>query len=250
MMLIDTLESDEKAKSFRTKRLDKIKNGQVWGPLSEGPYCVLHWLPISEKVLFGTDDFKSMKLSDIFSEFIRAREGNITERLNLHGIGVRSNEKDEIQGSHSFIEGDQERYFWNAQLFRSGALEVAFAMSFGDKSAEMKWIYPRSLIEDLWIIMNGLNQYISLCNKAASIIVGVSILYVRGYKFITRKGSLEPYAHLDGEDIILPGKRIENLQKVESVEEIEHPIFDMLWQSFGKPDCDYYDSDGKRVMKD
>ena len=45
MMLFDTLDIENKARQFRTGRLEKINN-EVWSPMSDGPYLILHWLPI------------------------------------------------------------------------------------------------------------------------------------------------------------------------------------------------------------
>ncbi|MCY4032089.1 MAG: hypothetical protein OXF05_08230 [Hyphomicrobiales bacterium] len=245
-LLLAGLESIEKAKEFRKDRLNKVNNGEVWGPLSDGPYCVVHWLPISEKALFKPDDIKSLEIS----KFIRMRTYSESKRLNLDGVRFYSNEK-EI--THPFIEGDKGRYFWNAQIFHSGALEMAFALSFRNDPPGRRWLYPGEFINDLWVVMDGFKKCMSHFDITAPIIIGVSLLRVLDYRFPINSrirfftGDYELHPPSDREQITLPEIKIENLQEVKNIEDFERPAFDILWQSFGLEKCDYYDEDGKRI---
>lgn len=249
-MLFDTLNTKEKAEQFRIDRLKKIETGGVWSPMSEGPYCVLHWLPISKKALFKVDDFKSVEIS----KYIGMRSDSKLKRLNVDGIKFSSSEKDEIKKAFLLpIEGDNGRDFWNVQIFHSGALEIAFALSFRDNPPGTKWIYQGEFIKDLWGAMDGFRRYMSSINVNVPMIVGVSLLRVLDYRFSIDEhkrfitGNREQHQPADREQIILPMYRIENLQEVQNIEDIDRSILDILWQSFGFEKCEYYDEDGKRI---
>lgn len=250
-MMIETLENNEKAQRFRTERLEKIKKGEVWGSLSEGPYCVLHWLPISTEPLFNTNDFKSME----FSKFVTARVGSRTEVPDIYGIRVHCSSKDQPYKSERLEEDIRRRYywvyrrpFWNAQLFHFGALEVAFAMSFRIyESSRVKSIFPGDLVDVLRVSMDGFRKFVLFHCKTAPIMVGVSILNVQDYKLPIRDGAFGTCGHSNIEDIVLPEKKIKNLQKLKNIGEIENLIFDELWQSFGIRECEYYDDCGERI---
>lgn len=244
-LLLTGLENIQKAQKFRINRLMKINNEKIWSPLSEGPYCVLHWLPISKKALFGPDNLNSMEVS----KFIRMK-GNKSARPNLDGIRFYSSEKDEAQENTMFGDtGNISRYFWNAQIFFSGALEIAFALSFQVDSAKVKRIPQGALLNELWDVMDGFREYMLSCNMTDPIIVGVSLLRASNCGFYIsnnlRFAGLSPES--DRDLIILPEKKIESLQEMQNIEDIELPIFNMLWRSFGLPKCEYYDDNGKRV---
>ena len=245
MMMFDTLGTKEEAKQFRLSRLKKIENEKVWRPMSLGPYCVLHWLPISEKPLFSIDDLKDRKIV----RFIQTRDRAKTGIPNLDGIRFYSSEKDEIQKGSALAHGEHNgRSFWNAQVFHSGALEIALALTFDIDSAEVKRIPQGYLIEELRNLLDGLKKCMLHFNIIAPIIVGVSFLRISdcGFHVNHYVGNVGLDPRPDREKAILPGMLIENLEEVENIEEVEWPIFDMMWRSFGLEKCDYYDDDGKR----
>ena len=240
-MLFDTLDTKEKAEQFRIDRLKKIETGKIWSPMSEGPYCVVHWLPISKEVLFSVDDFNSLK----FSNFIRMKRGGVVKEPNADGVRFYSTEKDEIQEISMLTqEGHKGRYFWNAQMFHSGALEMAFAFSYWSKPERIKWIPQKLLIKNLWEVMSGFKGLMSHFNITTPIMVGVSLLHVLDYRFSADEhtefvtGVPEPRRPSDKEQIILDGALIKNLK---NTKEVERSIFDMLWRSFGYEKCEYYE---------
>lgn len=234
------------AQDFRKERLTKIYKWEVWNPMSGGPYCVMHWIPISTGTLFSNNDFNSGKIS----EFISTREGNRIDKLNLDGMRFHFYGEDKAEES---IAGEklQRRFFWNAQVFRSGALEIAFALSFRVEHGETKWLYPKNIIEDLWRDIDAFRRGMLSFNVTFPIVVGLSVLSVRDYNLFDTaiRSSLTPYGPAaDRKHLILPEEWIENLQETESIEKVERSIFDTLWQSFGLPKCPYYDDNGKRNL--
>lgn len=247
MILLDALDNDERAQEFRKDRLDKIDSKEVWNPMSNGPYCVVHWLPISKGALLKPDNLKSMDVSE-FIKMERARRDMWVERINLDGVRFFWNRGDEV--IEESVPNDAKsirRYFWNAQIFHSGALEIACALSFRVDSEKVKWLYSADVIEEVWKLLdglkNGFEKYIPPFDVTTRIIVGISLLRVKNYRFPSSS-----HTPSDRDKIIMPGMLIENLQEVQNMEDIERPIFDMLWRSFGLPECDHYDENGRRIV--
>ena len=245
MMPFDTLDTNEKAEQFRKDRLKKINNEEVWSPMSDGPYCVLHWIPISEKLLFSLDKLKSME----FSKFVRMERGGCIKKTNADSVGFCSTERDKVLKVAGFPQEHNGRHFWNAQVFHSGALEMAFALSFWVDSKGIKRIPKKLLTRNLWNVMNGFRKCMLSFNVTAPIMVGVSLLRVSNYRFSvdshTEFVAAIPGSHIssDSDQVILRGERIE---KAQDIGEIERTIFDMLWMSFGYEECEYYGHNGKR----
>lgn len=239
-----TLDNQDKAQKFRKKRLKNVCKAKIWNPMSEGPYLVLHWLPISNKPLFDFDDLTPTNFSKFFP-----MESKKAELPNLDGIrfysGMGDRTAESTNNFHNQTRKHKTRHFWNAQVFYSGALEIAFALHFQeDESGEKKYIEPDYIVNHL---QNAMDQFkkcmesFKICNP---IIVGVSLLRVMDYRFLTVNiGGGNSHAHSDRKKIILPGKRIE---KAQDIGNIEFPIFNMLWRSFGLLDCPYYNEDGTR----
>lgn len=234
------------AQDFRKERLDKINNWEVWSPMSDGPYCVMHWIPISTGTLFSTNDFNSGKIS----EFISITTGERIDKLNLDGMRFHFYGEDTVQKQRISEEERHMRFFWNAQVFRSGALEMVYALSFRIASDNKKWLCPQSIIEDLWRTVDGFRRGMLSFNVTFPVVVGLSVLRVRNYNLPNT--SIRTFAlygpTADREHMILPEEWIENLQEAESIEKVERSIFDTLWQSFSLPKCPYYDDNGKRSL--
>ena len=233
MILFDTLGANEemqqfeKAQKFRKKRLKKICKGKVCGSLDETPHCVLHWLPISKEALFKPDVLDPLE----FYKFI-GMQGKTAEMPNMDGIRFYS----------STLKEDEEQFFWNAQIFHSGALEITLKLSVNeDASGEVKKIVQGVLVKNLRDVMDGFKKCISSFKTDVPIMVGMSLLRASncGFYVNSHVGFLGPYPHSDREKIILPEALMKNL---DDMEEIEQQIFDMLWRSFGLLKCEYYEN--------
>lgn len=245
-MNFDTLDTEEKAQQLRMDRLKKINNGEVWGPLSEGPYLVWHWLPISEKTLFSPDDLKSMD----FSKFVENRKiGSIEVIPNPCSVRIYSDQKDETrEDKNSNDEKLNIRRFWNVQVFYSGALEMTCALSFSENESDQKRVSLGCIFMKSNETMNGFKECMSSFNITVPIIMGISLLRAQDYRFSVihpRTGDPDP-GFLSSKKQITLERKIENLQGMR-IEEIERPILDALWRILGYDRCDYYTEDGSRI---
>ena len=202
--------------------------------MDKTPYCILHWLPMSKEALFKPDDL----IPTEFSKFIKI-QGRTAETPNMDGVRFYSRASEE-----------NGRYFiWNAQIFHSGALEIALNLLFNeDDSGEVKKIAQGALVKKLRDVMDGFKECMSSFKIDASVIIGISLLNASNCEFHNN----HYIAHLgecprpDREQIILPAVLMENL---DDMEKIEQQIFDMLWKSFGLLECEYYENGKRKSIK-
>lgn len=242
-MNFDTLDTEEKAQQFRMDRLKKIEDGKVLGALGEASYCILHWLPISKEMLFKTNDLHPIN----FSKFVPMDIDRI-EKSNQDGVWFHSYEKDKIKKIDSLVDKYlQTRWFWNAQIFRSGALEIAYALPFSEDEYNKKWTSSTAIFIKLQERMYGFKKCMSHFDITAPIMVGVSLLHVLNYRFFDKDyGFFDSRAYSDKEQEISQMVLIKNL---DNMEKEKRKIFDMLWQVFGYEKCYYYDECGKLILK-
>ena len=251
MILFDTLDTEETAREFRRDRLEKIDKGEVWSPMSEGPYCVLHWLPVSKVALFSPDDL-NLKPAD-FCKFVGdKRIGGIEAISSPDSVRIYSDQKDEIQeGSDSDGEKLNIRLFWNVQIFRSGALEMTHALSFFKNEPDKKEVPLKCVLDKLRKTMDEFKKCMSHFKITLPVIVEVSFLHVLNCKFFDNSnGPFSSPFYLDEEQIVLMGMPTRNLVEVQNIEEIELPVFNRLWRRFGYQEgCrDHYDRYGMRTI--
>ena len=237
------------AHDFRTERLEKIKRGEVWSPMSEGPYCVLHWIPLSAMTGQHEIDIHDLMRSGNYNKFVLMK-GSQSSRPNLDGFrlvegsGIDSVSSGRMPGRPEVEQF--ERLFWNAQIFRSGALEMAFAVLFDSVEEENRKLIPQGwFVQELRKAMVGFKDGMLSLGISGPMVVGVSILFTQDFEFWARGIRSFVIPQSDRENLILPEEWVENLEAIENIDEIARPILDTLWQCFGLPRCEYYDEDGK-----
>lgn len=238
MMPIDTLDTEDKAEQFRKKRLKKIEDGDVLGILDEVPHCVLHWLPISRGVFFNPDILS-------FTEFAKF--------MLMEGVPVKTTNSDGFKlGLRVPTNRGERRYSWSVQLFRSGALEMAFVLPLcKNDHGKTKQIIPKDFTEYLWGTIDEFKKYTLSFDIDIPVRVGISLFNVLGCSFYislpSQFYSVHPdiYPRSGKEEIIL---REEPIKSLENMKEDERLIFDKLWRSFDAniKKCPYYDDDGNR----
>lgn len=239
MLLLEKLDTFEKAQCFHAERGRRIKQKRVWRDLSEGPYAVLHWIPISEKAWFEHEPLSD----ENFHEFIQMG-GHGMGKPNEEGIRYQFSGADEILTGE---EGLRQRLFWNAQIFCSGAAEMAIALSFHClPEIQGRWIQEYSLVKNLRTAMDGFREGMSSKGVTGGIFVGVSILFAKHCGLLTEifPPATSPYS--DDEDVKVE-KVIEDFQSVRDFVKIEREIFNPLCQQFGLSKCSYYER-GNRIF--
>lgn len=216
----------ERARNFRAYRLQEIKAHRTWKPMRKGPLCVVHILPMAAMTGRSTVDVASLyrdraKLS--FDDW-----GGTSRLINLDGV-MSFATSDEGIGAYTLV-------------FRSGAIE---SVRFGGMTVEptRKVIPSLTIAKFFRSAIGALVKQYQLMGISGPAIIGVAFLFVEGYDFPVSK--YESPARTDREHLVLEEVWIENLQSIETVDNIARPILNTLWQAFGETECSYYDVEGK-----
>lgn len=235
---------------FHAERMEKISGERVWNPLTDGPYCLVHWFPKSRQFSFSTEDFEDQRS---FYKFVGKEPGILFDASppipNSNGIEIRSQRPDE-----SFEKAfpsqfanltDHVRPFWNAQIFRSGETEKIFAIPFytANENSE-RLIAPRWLAEELRKVMIGFTEGMAFFGARGPILVIVSILFAHNCRLFL--GSNRKSHSTGNETKLGPIKyEIPDFNEKEGVDEFCCKISNFLWQCFGEERCEYYNENGQ-----
>ena len=221
----------DKINNFIDERIYKIISDDTPVVCHKNPKILLHLVPLSSFRRPHTYDFR--KINEVPHEY---------DSL-LSPIGHSfSNTRFNYDG-YLVFSGDYSSAGSYSQLFRNGALEVVEA--FALEPHEGKKNFPVAYIENELIKATG--RYLGLFKKMNvpfPIILKLSFLGVKGYKFIFENGIPEFYRKPIDKDLLqLPPQIVENYSV--NAEAILRPCFDTLWGAGGFP-CDlFYDKDGK-----
>lgn len=223
----------EKVKAFRRERLSAIQLGQVPLPIMSGPLCVAHVIPLSS--IIGRQLIDIVKLSQDPSEIIFRGTWQNTCKLNLDGIVAYNG----ITQSHP------ETYSYN-QIYRTGCTESVFYGGTLNGDEQTKNNIPSTLITANLrnSIIKNIN-FLKNSNIAGPVIVGVSMLNVKGFTFaVGGNFSLFNNAIPDRNTLILPEVWMESLETLDDIDDVIKPMMDLLWQSFDLTRCYEYTAQG------
>ena len=260
-MPFEILDTEEEAKRFYIDRLQKTQTGKIWNPMSEGPYCILHWIPISSK---GQKPMEIESISKDYEDFIVFRTGLDVNPPLEHpdGFLIDVNFRTDTGEWSEWADGwcFYLRGFQRTQIFPSGALEAVYAPPFETRK-EKKTKYLSLYAFEFF------NRQIKNCIKKASslgfsgvVVIAVSILGVKGYSIYTPIISARYLVQLpqkipdDADEVLNEAENDIRLDmKIPSIADIKNedidnkilrPIFDRLWRNFGFLECDRNFQDG------
>jgi hypothetical protein len=221
----------ERIRSFQTDRLVKIAAGDTPIPLNQLGKVVVHVVPLPS--------FADGRLSDVVSAVASGThvplpldkiDGSYRRGVNLDGF---------FNYTHRH-PGDRLAY---AQFFRNGAFEGVGELRHEDDGSS-RFVGPDftnlvvagvgQYLQDLKSFDTGLPVYIflSLCGAAKT----VYRHFPEGMGWIDtpplgREIATFPEIYVDSFDVDVP--------------DIMRPVFNMVWNAFGLPQCDMYDRQGK-----
>ena len=215
----------ERARAWHMERLALIKSGKTWRPMRKGPLSVIHVIPLS-----GLTNKSPLDVAPIhkgYTNFIFPDWGGGSSSFNLDGVIVHPGYIDE-SGMLSYV-----------QVFRNGAVE---AVRYGALLWDERPLLPSNVLAEhlrsaLTLIPKGLREI----DVSGPALVGISWLGVNGYSLAI---SNYQAALADRDDLILPEFWCEDVQQLNSPDQIARPALDMLWQAFEQARCQLYDQDG------
>ena len=260
MRTMEAKNGNEKVQQFRIDRLNKIRNEKVWRPMSEGPYCILHWIPA-----LSTEQFIDIEsIGKDYEDFIVFRVGvDVNPPLkNSDGFLIDTNFGEDTGEWSERFDGWRSclRGFQRTQIFHSGALEAVYAPPFESrKGKKTKYLSLYAFEFFRRQIKNCMKKAPDLGFSGAGAI-GVSILGVKGYSIYTPIISARYLVQLpqkipdDSDEVLNEAEGDINLDmKIPSIVDIKNedidnkilrPIFDRSWRDFGFLECDRDFQDG------
>ena len=242
----------KKAHDFRKERL-KIERK------SPGPYCVLHLIPMPST---GQESVDIEFISKDYENFITFKENHPIKppRQNQNGLLIETNIEDRVGQP---ICSDEDYYYprgWQrTQIFYSGALEFVYAPPIqGRKEKETKYLSLHTF-EFFRLQINNFIRRASDWGFSGAGVIGVTILYAKGYSIYTPIISSRYLLQLphkipdDANEVLNSAEgNIESEVRIESIQNIKNdidervlqPVFDNVWRYFGFFECDRNFRDG------
>jgi hypothetical protein len=223
----------ERAKRFRRDRLDAIQQGETPKPVTPGPLCVAHVIPLVS--LTGRQSIDVVGLSRNPGSIFFSDWGHGTCTLNLDGIVA-----------HSVInKAAPDTYGYN-QIYRTGGAESVFCAG-SLFNPEDKRIPSTLVTSYLRMSIERNIKVITQSGISGPSVVGIAMLNVKDYTFAVGGPSFSfQRAVADRDSLVLPEVWVESLDGLTDIDEIVRPMMDILWQSFGVERClEYNNGDGK-----
>lgn len=222
----------EQARRFITERLRLIISKQTPKPMSEGPLCVIHFVPVAGLSGRHKVDIHTLHKSD-FRRFADHKSWDGCSRtLNLDGLVVHP--------------GGNPTGGYNAytHIFRTGAMEGLFLV--GAKSTLFPGgpvgaiIYPYDMAKFISDSASKFIEHARVWGFAGPAVLSIAVLHVEGYE-LGREG-MRGYGQTfaDRPHLPLPEVWIEDIDNLDRSATIV-PLLDTLWQAFGVTGCQYID---------
>lgn len=242
----------KRARDFQEKRLQLIQKGGVWNGRSPGPYCILHWMPMSPKEKYALDIESIIK--HMHEDFIVFKDNrHIKPTREQNGLLIETNCKD--RGEWSKCSDGWCRYyrgFQYTQIFHSGALEAVYAPTIERRKGMRTNYLSLYAFEFFRLQIKNCIEKASALGFLGAGVMGVTIIDVKGYTIYTPVRTPGHLVHLrhkisaDGDEVINSAESDIGLEwKVSSIAEIKNIdgeilalIFNKIWQHFGLPECD------------
>ena len=242
----------KQARDFRRERL-KIERK------SPGPYCVLHLIPMPST---GQESVDTESISKDYKDFITFKENRLIEppRQNQNVLLIDTNIEDRVeQPIWSNEEYYHPRGWQRTQIFYSGALESVYAPPVQGRKEKKTEYLSLYAFEFFRLQINNFIKQVSDWGFSGAGVIGVTILYAKGYSIYTPIISaryLVQLPHKISDDFIevlnSAEGNIESEVRIESIQDIKNdidgqvlqPIFDNVWRCFGFFECDRNFKDG------
>jgi len=225
----------DRAKEFRSKRLELLGERQTTLPLFRGPICVIHLIPIT-----GMSERKPVDILPIHRNIrpLMLKDwGGASRIMNFDGVLAYPYHDSNGIPSHSLV-------------FRNGSME--FARHGGTLMTGDATIMPASTITDfLRHATSKAFDIAKLLGISGPAILGGALLDVENATWATssyfsnrgaRKG--------DRRNLILPEIWTDSIDSISDIDIVARPMLDLLWQCFGSERCPDYTEQGAWEPRD
>lgn len=228
----------ERLRAFRSARLATMKAGEGPVILTGKGLMALHVLPLSA--------FDSPAPAQVALSVVERDHWSRLKPIGMSGDAPRYNFDGLVRVSGQ-AAGSPSSY---AQLFRSGAVELADTYTLDDRpngtsSTIPSVAFERYLIEALASVL-GLQQAIGI---EPPILVALSLLGVRGYQMTSSPGRFDDGSPVDRADLVGPELLLDDLESVaddkQAAASFLRPSLDAVWNACGYPRSLNFDQAGR-----
>jgi hypothetical protein len=220
----------ERIRAFQTDRLIKISAGETPIPMNRIGKLVLHVIPVPS--------FADSRLVDIVSALDRNHLPTPLDELYLPAIGAVN--LDGYVNHAAAASGQRQAY---AQFFRNGAIEGVGELRNDDRMhsrfiggafTQLIVTHVQQYLEVLRYYDMGLPVYVflSFCNAMNTV-----------YRYASQEAPWEETKPLGREIATFPELYVDNFDV--DVSTVMRPVFNVVWNAFGRPSCEIYDDQGK-----
>jgi hypothetical protein len=227
----------DRIRNFRAERVSLILSGETPVPMGAGPKTVLHVVPFN--AFGGGQTFPVSKIYD--QNFLPLSPpgdyGGVSKRHNFDGIVTYSHIGDHPSPSY-------------LQLFRTGIIEsvdtnliqVADSAMIGVGEGQITiWgdSFEKQVLGDVQQYLNNVQASLGV---TPLVVIMLSLLTVKGAVMYTQMPVKQK--RIDRDHLLVPEVMAETLTI--DTGQLLKPVFDVIWNACGFPECPYYGSDGKR----
>ena len=228
----------ERVRSFRAERLAAVAADRGPVELRGGGVLVLHALPLSA--------------FDAPAPQVDLEKANSDEHWSLLAIGGTRGDAprynfDGLLHPAGSASGGPGAY---AQLFRSGATEVADAVALTDRDGRATGVIAKVAFERY--VIGPLAEHLALQEALGvepPVLAMLSFVGVRGYRMNVSPPDFRSGTPIDRDDLIVPEVLFEDYETdAQAVASRMRPAIDAVWNACGYPRSPNYDADGRWQM--
>jgi hypothetical protein len=218
----------ERAKEFRSRRVEAISKGGGGKAVAGGTSALVHVMPLSS--MGGQEEVDVVAAHARFTELALSGWNSIDRLLNLDGLLVyQALGKDEL---YNYV-----------QLYRSGMVEI-YSSPYSFERGDQSFIPSQNLAHFFHEAIGKALATPARFGVGGGAFIGISLLDAAGHTLgVGQMFNLYHKAVSDRPDLVLPERWVESIDEFK-IDDVAKPLLDMLWQCFGLERCSYYDDAG------
>lgn len=220
---------EQQLRDFRRERLALIQTRrELPAPLVDDPLLVVHCAPAGA---WSPGSFLDVVAAERDGNLLQLLNASVS-RFNLDGF-VRHPQL----SSHG-------RVSYYLQVFRSGIIEHVRSL-IPENAGEFSFV---DIEERVITTSRHALPALKTLGAAAPVWIMVSLIGLKGAKLVSQSTGLSGYEEnyggfVDRDPLVLPEIMVDDFDA--DLDQTLRPLFDMLWQSAGYPQCLHYDKDGR-----
>ena len=220
----------EKAAQFRARRVSRIASGQTPRKLAAGVIMAVHIVPMC-----GLAGRANVDVAGIAASFDMLRfETDSSWKRNANLDGVVMYPYDDPNGEDCY-----------SQIFRNGCFEIVKNVKYDPHPGTgPAWVIGEWIGEHL---KSGFQAYLTAAPKMeiqGPIVLSLSLIGTAGTTLTlsSRSSTNRPIVE---DQLDIPEVLIDGTSQDLDLDKITRPIMDVLYQCYGRNNCNFYDANGK-----